>query len=331
MLKFIGSSWTPSTDETGPTYYAGEGIKIIGTTIKALTGSALWNANKLQDQSVSTTNPSYGEVLKWNGSKWSPDSDNTGGSLWSQSGSSIYYNAGKVMVGTSSSSGSLAFEVKNNFNNGAAIGAYDYTNSTGAAALFGYSNSWSSIYCNGYDAYYAGCFGGDEHITGDLTGGKGGIMIDDPLDPQNKYLYHSFVESPDMMNVYNGNVTLNDQGEAIIELPKWFEALNKDFRYQLTCIGGFAPVYIAEKITGNSFKIAGGSSGMEVSWQVTGIRHDPFANKNRIQVEVDKAGKEKGHYMHYIEYNQPFENSIEVVNNPLLLKDLEEQNMEDVK
>ena len=59
--------------------------------------------------------------------------------------------------------------------------------------------------------------------------------------------------------------------------------LNRDFRYQLACIGGFAPVYIAREISGNRFKIVGGQPGMKVSWQVTGIRQDPFANEHRIR------------------------------------------------
>ena len=67
-----------------------------------------------------------------------------------------------------------------------------------------------------------------------------------------------------------------------------FDVLNRDFRYQLTCIGGFAPVYIAREISGNRFKIAGGQPGMKVSWQVTGIRQDPFANEHRIPVEEPK-------------------------------------------
>ena len=40
---------------------------------------------------------------------------------------------------------------------------------------------------------------------------------------------------------------------------------------------------------------------MKVSWQVTGIRKDPWANANRIQVEEDKPGKEQGYYP-YISY-----------------------------
>jgi hypothetical protein len=114
------------------------------------------------------------------------------------------------------------------------------------------------------------------------------IRIDHPLDPTNMYLYHSSVESPDMMNVYNGNVVLDASGEAWVEMPEWFEALNRDFRYQLTCIGGFAPVYVAEEISGNRFRIAGGETGMKVSWLVTGIRHDPYAEGNRIPVEEQK-------------------------------------------
>jgi len=100
-----------------------------------------------------------------------------------------------------------------------------------------------------------------------------------------------------MMNVYNGNIILNANGEAIVNLPEWFEALNRDFRYQLTCIGGFAEVYISEEISNNRFKIAGGKAGMKVSWQVTGIRQDAWADANRIQVEVDKNEK-RGMYLH---------------------------------
>ncbi|MCB0749634.1 MAG: hypothetical protein KDC90_19410, partial [Ignavibacteriae bacterium] len=142
-------------------------------------------------------------------------------------------------------------------------------------------------------------------VNGTLSKGAGSFKIDHPLDPANKNLYHSFVESPDMMNVYNGNVILNGSGEATVTMEDWFEALNQDFRYQLTCIGGFAPVYIAEKINGNQFKIAGGTAGMEVSWQVTGIRHDAYANAHRIQVEEIKEPEARGKYLHPTAFGQP--------------------------
>jgi len=157
-----------------------------------------------------------------------------------------------------------------------------------------------SVYGSGDSATanYAGYFYGNVQVTGTINKGAVGFQIDHPLDPENKYLHHSGVESPDMMNVYNGNVILDARGEAVVQLPDYFEALNRDFRYQLTCIGGFAPVYIAQKISGNRFSIAGGEPDMEVSWQVTGIRHDKFAEANRIQVEVDKSADERGKYLH---------------------------------
>lgn len=149
-----------------------------------------------------------------------------------------------------------------------------------------------------YAGGYAGYFVGDVYVSGSIYQPRASIQLDHPLYPEDKYLQHSLVESPDMMSVYNGNVMLDADGEAQVELPAYFEALNKDFRYQLTCIGGFAPVYVAQKISGNQFTIAGGEPGMEVSWQVTGIRNDPFAEANRIQVEVDKPIKAQGKYLH---------------------------------
>jgi hypothetical protein len=111
---------------------------------------------------------------------------------------------------------------------------------------------------------------------------------------------------------YDGVVALDNKGEAEIELPDWFGALNKDFRYQLTAIGAPGPnLYIAEEIisdtTSNNnsrFKIAGGTSGMKVSWQVTGIRKDPWANAHRVQVEEDKPDKERKTYIQICMVNQ---------------------------
>jgi hypothetical protein len=159
---------------------------------------------------------------------------------------------------------------------------------------------------------------GNLRVGGNLYKGGGSFKIDHPLDPANKFLLHSFVESPDMMNIYNGNVILDKKGRASVMLPEWFQSLNKEFRYQLTCIGGFAPVYIAEKISGNHFKIAGGKPGMEVSWQVTGIRQDPYAVANRIVVEEDKPVYARGYYLHPEVYGQSKDRNIENAPKPSL-------------
>lgn len=154
-------------------------------------------------------------------------------------------------------------------------------------------------------------FYGSVYVAGLLTKAGGGFKIDHPLEPANKYLSHSFVESPEMKNVYDGVVLLDANGEAIIELPTWFEALNHDFRYQLTPIGAPAPnLHIAQKISNNRFKIAGGELDLEVSWQVIGIRKDPWAEANRLLVEEEKPANERDYYLHPEVHGQPSEKGI---------------------
>lgn len=166
---------------------------------------------------------------------------------------------------------------------------------------------------------------GNLNITGTISKGGGTFKIDHPMDPENKFLYHSFVESPDMMNIYNGNVILNNNGVAIVTLPDYFGALNIDFRYQLTCIGAHADVYISKKVSGNTFEIAGGLPGMEVSWQVTGIRNDKYAQENRVKVEVEKSPEEKGYYLHPTAFGLPKTRGVDYarINNTLKSQNLE--------
>jgi hypothetical protein len=180
-----------------------------------------------------------------------------------------------------------------------------YGDAEGAGTLWGvkaYAAGPGTAYGVYSEAYgttmsYAGYFVGLLHASS-VTSSVKAFKIDHPLDPENSYLFHSSVESPDMMNIYNGNVVLDSKGEALVLLPEWFEALNRDFRYQLTAVGAPGPdLYVAEKISDNRFRIAGGQPGMEVSWQVTGIRHDPTANAHRVQVEMAKPESERGKYL----------------------------------
>ena len=152
---------------------------------------------------------------------------------------------------------------------------------------------------------FAGKFTGNVDIEGTLSKDAGTFKIDHPLDPKNKWLYHSFVESPDMMNIYNGNVTTDANGEATISLPAWFGALNKDFRYQLTAIGKQAQAWVTAEVKNNAFAIKSDAANTKVSWQVTGVRQDAYANANRVQVEVAKTGADKGKYRQPEAFGQP--------------------------
>jgi len=65
---------------------------------------------------------------------------------------------------------------------------------------------------------------------GNIVKSNSTFKIDHPLEPTSKYLSHSSFESPDMKNLYDGVAELDAQGEAVVELPVWFEALNKEIR-----------------------------------------------------------------------------------------------------
>jgi len=156
---------------------------------------------------------------------------------------------------------------------------------------------------------------GSGEVSGMFSKGGGTFKIDHPLDPENKYLYHSFVESPDMMNIYNGVEVFDENGFATVELPDYFEALNKEFRYQLTAIGAAMPnLYVAEEINSNTFVIGGGEANKKVSWQVTGVRQDKFANENRVIDEVQKEDYNKGRYIHPYLFGEPASKRIHLRN-----------------
>jgi hypothetical protein len=197
---------------------------------------------------------------------------------------------------------------------------------TGGVAIFAIRGSRKDL--NPAFDGLAGLFSGNVQITGNISKGGGSFKIDHPLDPENKYLYHSFIESPDMMNIYNGNITTDANGEAVVELPSYFEALNRDFRYQLSVIGTFAQAIVAEEISNNGFTIKTSAPRVKVSWQVTGVRQDAYANKHRIPVEELKNENERGHYLYPEVFNQPEEKSIEWARHPEVMQRLKTQSRE---
>ena len=172
---------------------------------------------------------------------------------------------------------------------GVATAANGTTNSAG---VYGQSvgNTGGSI--------WAGYFDGWTKVVGNFYASAKFFRIDDPKHPADRTLTHSCVESDEFKNIYDGVVTTDAEGNAMITLPDWFDGLNRDFRYQLTCIGQFAQAIVSTEITNNQFGIKTDKPQVKVSWQVTGIRHDAYANANRIQVEEDKPEEERGHYLH---------------------------------
>jgi hypothetical protein len=131
--------------------------------------------------------------------------------------------------------------------------------------------------------------------VGALSKASGTFTIDHPLDPQGKILNHYFIEGPEMRNLYDGEAVLDASGRAVVVLPDYFSALNRNPRVQLTGVGTREAVYVADDVSGNRFTI-GGPAGAKVYWQVTGERRDVSAEATRrmMPVEQPKTGELAG-------------------------------------
>ncbi|MCW5934150.1 MAG: hypothetical protein KIT45_07605 [Fimbriimonadia bacterium] len=290
---------------------AGETLSTLGTGVAGFAYAASGSAVGLLGQSASSS----GEGVKGNATATSGVTTGVTGAVHSPNG--------RGMIGIAYSTTGLAYGVAGQSASVDGIGVFGSANANSGLT---YGVVGTAVSTDGY----AGYFNGRAAVTGNLSKGGGSFKIDHPLDPENKYLYHSFVESPDMMNVYNGNTITGKDGFAVVELPEWFETLNRDFRYQLTVIGEFAQAIIAQKIQGNRFVIRTDKPNIEVSWQVTGIRQDPYANQYRIPVEENKSERERGKYLHPEVYGQPKEKSVHYFP-PLQLQEPPQRKLESPK
>ena len=249
--------------------YGGSGVYLQGGTGKYPgSGAVLYGA----DDSVAT----YG---------------GDGADLFGGSSSTAYGGVGAQIFGGGSTSGAAGM--------GAFIEGGSSNSSTGGDGIEAVAGNGAS------GTVYAGYFAGDVKVTGTLSAGAKNFQIDHPLDPANKYLNHTSIESSEMVNIYSGNVTTDAAGVATVQLPEWFETVNGDFRYQLTVLGQFAQAIVSQKIANHQFKIGTNAANVEVSWQVTGVRHDAFAKANPLVVEQTKPENERGFYAHPELYGQP--------------------------
>jgi hypothetical protein len=157
---------------------------------------------------------------------------------------------------------------------------------------------------------YYGVFGEDRYLgsvlgaygvvsNGDFgaTGAKS-FMIDHPQDPANKILRHFSTESNEVLNIYRGNIVLDANGEATVEMPDYYDAININPSYHLTPIGGFAQLYVKEELNNGKFVIAGGTPGLKVSWTIYAERNDPYFQQfpEKRTVEYEKREGQKGLY-----------------------------------
>ncbi len=144
--------------------------------------------------------------------------------------------------------------------------------------------------------------------------GTKSFQIDHPLRPETHYLNHFCAEGPEPYNLYRGNVTTDAQGYAVVQLPDYFEAINRDPTYHLTVIDGageeFVQARVVRKIQNNQFVIRTSAPFVEVSWEVKAIRNDLWVQRYGYQTEQEKEDDIKGKYLHPELYGQPKERGI---------------------
>ena len=204
---------------------------------------------------------------------------------------------------------------------GGDTGVYGYSNyGVGTVGASGSNDGIEAISDSSYaSAIYAeergtsqraGWFQGNVLINGTCTGctGPSALQIDDPLDPAHKYLQHSSVASSQQLDVYSGNATTNRKGFATVKMPKWFQALNGSFRYQLTILGHTpwdTQARVWDEISHNRFTIRTNHPRVRVSWQVMAVRHDRYAAAHPTVVIAPKSKADQGNYLHPELYGKP--------------------------
>jgi hypothetical protein len=247
---------------------------------------------------------------------------NSGGgvaiSAHSTTGNAIVGNSTGGGIGVSGTSTGFRGVVGNSDTHGGVVGfsaSGDGTSGiscsacTGAAGIFGM----------GHDA---GLFQGNVGVNGTFAvSGFKSFHIDHPLDPANKYLNHAAVESSEVLNIYSGNVTTDANGMARVNLPNYFSALNRDFRYQLTVLGQFAQAIVLKEIENNAFFIKTDKPSVKVSWQIMGLRQDAWVMNHPMQVEEDKPEKERGYFLNPELFGQPEEKGLSWLYHPATMRD----------
>jgi hypothetical protein len=260
------------------------------------------------------------------------------------------YFSGNVGIGTtptapldvkgdasSSSSGTLQVEQTSGTNAGSAIwvhtdiasGTAIYATATGdfsygvdgqsdlGYGVRGYSESGNGVYAwctnaNALEAQSGNSSAFAIYALGKIgASGTKSFRIDHPLDPENKYLMHYCTEGPEPTNAYRGRAQLDDNGEAWVELPAYFDAINTDPQVQLTALGAAMPdLHVATEVRNNTFQIAGGVPQGQVFWRVEAVRNDLWVRTYGAPVEEDKPAAERGKYQHPELYGQPADKAI---------------------
>ena len=200
-------------------------------------------------------------------------------------------------------------EGRNNWDHPESVGVLGLANAAGSIVdmrgVVGRATYTAGQY--GYGVYGEGNWYG--LFTPDNSGATGikTFLIDHPLDPANMLLRHYSMEADEVLNVYRGNIQLDATGKAVVQLKSYAQAINTNFSYQLTAIGGAMPsLHVSQGVDNQGqFIIEGGLPNHEVSWTIYAERNDVYM-QNRPELknpEVAKKPFNVGKYFHPQDYN----------------------------
>lgn len=300
-----------STPVNGTPYYGYSSGAISVWTYMNAAGSLLFNVGSDRMVIQQDGRVGIGTITPSSTFHVADESASTPGSIRSVNGSPTVFSNGRIAMGAQAA-GSGTFVI-------GSLGSSEGTGNAYSYALYGYakgSGTQAGVYgsATGTGTTYAGFFQG-ELFANSASAGVKSFLIDHPLDPANKYLEHSSVESDERMDLYRGLVVTDARGYATVSVPDWFDALNENIMYQLTVIdtsdsADFTLVKVVRELSGGSFKIRSSTPNTKVSWQISGRRHDATALHHPLRVERDKVGNERGHYLDPEAYGKDLDSAI---------------------
>jgi hypothetical protein len=298
-----------TTNPAYPLYVVGGGQAVIlgstntptGVSIGVWGQSSSTNGRGIYGYATSATGGSYGGLFR--------ALSNQGIGVYALADATTGTTAG--IRGQSASSSGIGLWGLASSATGDTTGVYGKVNSPTGTGVHGFAGSATGVNYGVYGETANLSDGFGVYSVGDsATTGLKLFQIDHPLDPANRFLNHFSAEGPEPYLVYRGTVTLNQLGAAAVDLPDYFESINRDPQYQLTPIGAPANLYIAQEVVNNRFIIAGGEPGMKVCWTVTAVRNDAFVQRYGVKQEPIKTQAQRGRYLHPELYNQPASRAI---------------------
>jgi hypothetical protein len=290
----------------------------IGTTFGVYGQSNSSSGRGVYGQATATSGINFGvlgESASTNGTGvlgWATATSGSTFGVYGQTNSTSGHGVFGLAIATSGGTYGGRFESDST----SGLGVFGRATATSGSTYGGFFRS-DSPQSTAYGVYGVEPTGGAGHAVYALgtlaASGTKSFQIDHPLTPETHFLNHFCTEAPEPMNAYSGNVVTDARGYATIQLPDYFDSINRDFRYQLTVIDDsddFVLAKVVREIQNNQFTIRTSAPRVKVSWEVKAVRNDRYVQAYRYKTIQEKEDEIKGRYLHPELFGMPKEHGI---------------------